>query len=50
MALLKIEITKTQERQQKCMEGIREQMGKQTTLMECMKDMLASTNYRGGRR
>ena len=42
--------TSTQERQQKCMEGIREQMGKQTTLMECMKDMLASTNRRGERR
>jgi hypothetical protein len=42
--------TSTQERQQKCLEGIREQMGKQTTLMECMKDMVASTNCRGRRK
>ena len=39
--------TGTQERQQKCLEGIREQMGKQTTLMECMKDMMAASNHRG---
>ena len=42
--------TSTQERQQKCLEGIREQLGKQTTIMECMKDMLVSTNHRGRRR
>jgi hypothetical protein len=42
--------TATQERQQKCLEGIREQMGKQTTIMECMKDMFLSSNSQGRRR